>query len=183
MVHKGYFSPIIVVLILLGCVFISGCTDQNNETGFYTYENAQRGIIIEYPVTWTKYENPPQIPDVLVLFTSQSEEPTKIGSLMVSVLDLEDYMDMDWFKDAHIENLSKDFTDLNIIFNDSSTLADLQAYKLIFTFTQDVYTWRQLEIWTIKDNTLYLLVHQADQANHNEFTDIIEQMIDSFEIL
>jgi len=90
---------------------------------------------------------------------------------------------MDLFKDAHIENLSKDFTDLNIIFNDSSTLADLQAYKLIFTFTQDVYTWRQLEIWTIKDNTLYLLVHQVDQANHNEFTDIIEQMIDSFEIL
>ena len=182
MVHKINFNLIIVTAIMLGCIFISGCTNQNNESSFYTYENAQRGISIEYPVTWIKYENPPQIPDVLVLFTSQSEEPTKIGSLMVSVLDLEEYMDMDWFKDAHIENLSKDLTDFNIVFSNSSTLADLQAYKLIFTFTQDIYTWRQLEIWTIKDNTLYLLVHQVDQANYNEFADIIEQMIDSFEI-
>ena len=66
---------------------------------------------------------------------------------------------------------------------DSAILSDLSAYKIIFTFTQDSYTWRQLEIWTIKDNTLYLLVHQADQAYYDNFTDIIDQMIDSFEIL
>jgi hypothetical protein len=189
MVHKGYFSPIIVIIILLGCVFISGCIDQTSENGdsnepsFYTYENTEKGISIDYPATWTKYENPPQVEGVLVLFTSQSVEPTKIGSLMVSVLDLEGYMDMDWFKQAHIENLSILHTDFTIIYEDSAMLLGLPAYKIIFTFTQDLYTWRQLEIWTIKDDMLYLLVHQVDQANHNEFTDIIEQMIGSFEML
>jgi len=115
--------------------------------------------------------------------SAPNREPTKIGSLMVSVLDLDGYMDMDWFKQAHIENLSTLIPDFNIIYEDSAILSDLPAYKIIFTFTQDMYTWRQLEIWTIKDSTLYLLVYQVDQANHNEFTDIIDQMINSFEIL
>ena len=183
MVHKGYFSPIIVISIMLGCVFISGCTDQNNEKNepdFYTYENIEKGISIDYPATWNKYENP--ISDVLVLFSSPSEEPTKTGSLMISVL-TNDSMTMDWFKQAHIENLSTLIPDFNIVYEDSAILSDLPAYKIIFTFTQDLYTWRQLEIWTIKDSTLYLLVYQVDQANHNEFTDIIDQMINSFEIL
>jgi len=190
MVHKGYFSPIIVISILLGCVFISGCIDQTSENGdsnepdFYTYENTEKGINIDYPATWNKYENPPQVADVLVLFSSPSQEPTKTGNLMISVL-TNDSMTMDWFKQAHIENLSILLTDsdFNIIYEDSAILSGRPAYKIIFTFTQDMYTWRQLETWTIKDDTLYLLVHQADQANHNEFTDVIDQMISSFEIL
>ena len=190
MVHKGYFSPIIVISILLSCVFISGCINQTSENGdsnepdFYTYENTEKGINIDYPATWNKYENPPQVADVLVLFSSPSQEPTKTGNLMISVL-INDSMTMDWFKQAHIENLSILLTDsdFNIIYEDSAILAGRPAYKIIFTFTQDMYTWRQLETWTIKDDTLYLLVHQADQANHNEFTDVIDQMISSFEIL
>ena len=182
---------IVVIALVSVAVGLSGCTKQTpengdgNEPAFYTYENTEKGISIDYPATWTKYENPPHAEGVLVLFTSQSEEPTEIGSLMVSVLDLEDYMNMDWFKQAHIENLSIQpaYSDFIIIYEDSAILSYLPAYKIIFTFTQDLYTWRQLEIWTIKDDTLYLLVHQVDQANHNEFTDIIDQMINSFEIL
>ena len=180
---------IVGIIAILLSVGFSGCEEKssengdNNEPGFYTYENTEKGISIEYPDTWNKYENPQQAPDVLVLFTSQSEEPTKIGSLMISVLDLDGYLDMDWFKQAHIENLSILIPDFNIIYEDSATLSGLPAYKIIFTFTQDLYTWRQLEIWTIKDNILYLLIHQADQTYYDTFTDIIDQMIESFKIV
>jgi len=179
---------IVVIMLVLLAVGFSGCEEKssengnNNEPDFYTYENTEKGVSIEYPDTWNKYENPPQVPDVLALFSSPSAEPTKTGNLMISVLII-DSMTMDLFKQAHIENLSVLLTDLNIIYEDSATLSGLPAYKIIFTFTQDLYTWRQLEIWTIKDNTLYLLVHQSDQANHNEFTDIIDQMIESFKIV
>ena len=179
---------IIGIIVMLLSVGFSGCEEKssgngdNNEPGFYTYENTEKGISIEYPDTWNKYENPPQVPGVLALFSSPSDEPTKTGNLMISVI-VNDSMTMDWFKQAHIENLSILLTDLNIIYEDSATLSGLPAYKIIFTFTQDLYTWRQLEIWIIKDNTLYLLVHQADQANHNEFIDIIDQMIESFKIV
>jgi len=179
---------IVGIIAILLAVGFSGCEEKtsengdSNEPGFYTYENTEKGISIEYPDTWNKYENPQQVPDVLALFSSPSTEPTKTGNLMISVL-INDSLTMDWFKQAHIENLSIFHTDLTIIYEDSAMLSDLPAYKIIFTFTQEGYTWRQLEIWTIKDNTLYLLLHQADQANHNEFIDIIDQMIESFKIV
>jgi len=176
---------IIGIIAILLSVGFSGCEESsengdNDEPGFYTYENTEKGISIEYPDTWNKYENPLQ--DVLVLFSFPSAEPTKTGNLMISVLII-DPMTMDLFKQAHIENLSMLFTDFTIIYEDSAMLSDLPAYKIIFTFTHDLYTWRRLEIWTIKDNTLYLLIHQSDQANHNEFIDIINQMIESFKIV
>jgi len=181
---------IVGIIAILLSVGFSGCEEEssengdNNEPGFYTYENTEKGISIEYPDTWNKYENPQQVPGVLVLFSTPSAEPTKTGNLMISVLII-DPMTMDWFKQAHIENLSIQpaYSDFNIIYEDSAVLSGLPAYKIIFTFTQEGYTWRQLEIWTIKDNTLYLLIHQSDQANHNKFTDIIDQMIESFKIV
>jgi len=179
---------IVGMIVILLTVGFSGCQEKssenedNNEPGFYTYENTEKGISIEYPDTWNKYENLPQVPDVLVLFSSPSAEPTKTGSLMISVLII-DSMTMDLFKQAHIENLSILIPDFNIIYEDSAMLSGRPAYKIIFTFTQDMYTWRQLEVWTIKDNTLYLLIHQADQAYYDTFTDIIDQMIESFKIV
>ena len=60
-----------VVLIFVG---LGGCGEKssengdNNESSFFSYENTENGISIEYPTTWNKYDNPPEVPDVLVLF-------------------------------------------------------------------------------------------------------------------
>ncbi|MCJ7571233.1 MAG: hypothetical protein MUO82_05085 [Candidatus Thermoplasmatota archaeon] len=43
------------------------------------------------------------MPDVDVLFVSPSNEPTKTGNLMISVIDNVS-LTMDEFKEAHIEN-------------------------------------------------------------------------------
>jgi len=173
-------------MILL--VFLSGCGEKssenkdNNESSFYTYENIENGISIEYPATWNKYENPPQLPDITVLFSSSSNELTKTGSLMITVLDNVN-LSMDEFKAAHIENLSLLMPDFELIIEESIILSNLIGNKILFTFTSDKYTWRQLEVWTISESTLYLLVHQADQAYYENFTGDIEHMILSFKIL
>ena len=89
---------------------------------------------------------------------------------------------MDEFKEAHIENLSAILPDFELVFEKSITLSGLPGYEILFTFTNDIYTWKQLEAWTISENTLYLLVHQADQASYESFTADIEHMIASFSI-
>ena len=176
------------IILLILFVFLSGCGEKssenndNNISNFSIYENAEKGISIEYPSTWNKYENPPQVPDVTVLFSSISSEPTKTGSLMVTVLD-EVNLSMDEFKDAHIENSSLLLQDFELVAEESTILSDLPGYKIIFTFTSDLYTWRQLEVWTISENILYLLVHQADQAYYENFAEYVEHMLSSFEIL
>ncbi len=173
---------IVIVLVLL----VSGCqelseNENDDVSSFSTYANIEKGFSIEYPTTWSKYENPVQVPDVDVLFTSPSNEPTKTGSIMITVLDNVS-LTMDEFKGAHVENLSILISDFNIISEKATTLSDFLGYELIFTFTNDMYTWRQLEVWTISENTLYLLVHQADQAYYENFANDIEHMIGSFQI-
>lgn len=175
-----FLGSIIIVLVLL----LSGCqesTEDNNTSGFSAYENTEKGFSIEYPTTWNMYENPTQAPGVDTLFSSPSNEPTKTGNLMVSVMG-DVSMTMDEFKEAHIENLSVLLSDFSITSQNATTLSDLPGYELVFTFTSEGYTWRQLETWTISDNTLYLLVHQADQANYETFVDDIQHMINSFSI-
>lgn len=179
---------ILIGIIVLVFVFLSGCGEnssdnsENNEASFSTYENMEKGISIDYPSTWNKYENPPEVPDVTVLFSSASNEPTKTGSLMITVLD-EVNMSMDEFKEAHIENSSLLLQDFELITEESTALAGLSGYKIIFTFKSNLYTWRQLEVWTISDDTLYLLVHQADQAYYENFDGDIEHMVSSFKII
>lgn len=178
--------PVVGIIVIVLVLFVSGCqesseNENDDEPSFSTYENTEKGFSIEYPTTWNKYENPPEVPDVDVLFTSQSNEAIKTGSLMITVLD-NISLTMDEFKEAHIENLSVLIPDFNIVSEKVTTLSDLPGYELLFTFTNDMYTWRQLEVWTISENTLYLLVHQADQAYYENFANDIEHMIGSFQI-
>ena len=177
----------LVILVMMFVLFLSGCQESsenknNGLTNFSTYINMEKGFSIKYPSTWSKYENPDQMPDVDVLFVSPSNEPTKTGNLMISVIDNVS-LTMDEFKEAHIENQNILHSNFGIEFERNTTLSDLPGYEIGFIFTKDIYTMRQLEVWTINKNTLYLLAHQADQAYYENFTADIEYMIQSFDIL
>lgn len=179
---------VIGIVVLLICVGLSGCTEQtskNGETteesegGFFTYENTQYDVRIKYPDTWAKKED--YVANSIVTFFPDPNDAIK-GSFTVSVLELEESMDMEWFKQAHIENLSLLLTDINITYNASATLAGFPGHALIFTFRQGIYTFKQKEIWTIQSNKLYLLTYSVDQVKYSEYMDTVEQMINSFEI-
>jgi len=188
MINKGYLSSIILIAILIGCIFISGCTQQTpkkegekHEAGFYTYENPQYGISIKYPDTWHKQEE--LLPNTVVVFAIESGQ-LKIfnGSLSIAVADVGS-MSMEAFKDSHIENISLLYTDINISYVNSTTLAGSSAYKLICTYEQGVYTIKQMETWTIKNNRLYFLAYIIYEQYYDNYIDTIEQMINSFKII
>ncbi|MEA3420909.1 MAG: PsbP-related protein [Acidobacteriota bacterium] len=153
---------------------------RNLKGGFFTYENAQYGVRIKYPDNWTKNEN--YVANSIVTFFPDSNDTLK-GRFSVPVLELEESMDMEWFKQAHIENLSLILTDFNITYNASTTLAGFSGYTLIFTFRQGTYTLKQRKIWTIENNTLYLLTYSVDQNLYSDYVSVVEQMVNSFEIL
>ena len=191
---QKHIMSIITALFISGILLMSGCTEQTTDTGkdnneeepesgYYLYEDIQEGFNIEYPVTWMIREDLAEQNNLSVLFMSQSQEQTDIGSFMIIVEELEGYME--WFKEAHMENLSESpqMPGLTISDENTTTLAGIEAYTILFTFQYDTYTWKQQEIWTIENNTLYLLTFQSDQACYEEFTDIIDYMIASFEIL
>jgi len=187
--RENFRLLLVTAILLLACAAISGCMEQTSENGdtteeseggFFTYENVQYGVRIKYPDNWTKNEN--YVANSIVTFFPDPNDTLK-GSFSVSVLELEESMGMEWFKQAHIENLSLLLTDFNITYNASTTFAGFSGYTLIFTFRQGIYTFKQREIWAIENNMLYLLTYSVDQNFYPDYAGVVEQMVDSFEVL
>ena len=188
MVHKGYINLIVSTAIIIGCIFISGCLDQTSENGnnggdqeavFITYENTQSGISIKYLDTWVKLENPSS--DILVTFMPDEDDVLQ-GIFNISIFG-DGFLDMELFKETHIENLSQMFTDFNIIYEDVIELAGKESYRLLFTFRDGENMFERHELWTIDSDPHYLLTYQVDQTYYADYSDTVEQMIDSFEIV
>jgi len=187
MSNKVFLSSIFAILTLVGCIFIGGCTEQTSEngekdeSGYLTYENTQYNLKIKYPDNWMKQEN--YLPNTVVVF---SIEPGMMGvlncSLSITSADT-GALSIDQIKDSHIENLSIFYTNLNISYDNTTTLAGLPAYKLIFTYSQGTYIIKQMEVWTVKNNNLYFLTYISNEDNYENNLQTIEYMINSFEIL
>lgn len=184
LIRRGMYVVGIVVLLVLTC--LSGCMeqeaeDEDKEISFLTYENEEKGLSIEYPENWTKQEHPPQVPTVLVLFTSPYDEPYNASTLMIGVITNDSFSrGMEWFAQAHIENLTTLVDNFTLISNRTTTLSGRSAYRINFTFTQHALQWSQMETWTIKGNTLYQLIYQVQTSRYSLYSDLIGQMIESF---
>lgn len=188
MVHKGYINLIVFTAIIIGCIFISGCLDQTSENGnngedqeavFITYEDTLRGISIKYLDTWVKLENPSS--DILVTFMPDEDDVLQ-GIFNISIFG-DGFLDMELFRETHIENLGQMLTDFNIIYEDMIELADRESYRLLFTFRDGENTFEGQEIWTVDSDPHYLLTYQVDQTYYADYSDTVEQMVDSFEIV
>lgn len=182
MAYKGHIGLIVVVVIITGCIFISGCLDlmdgEDQETVFITYEN-NKYIVIKYPDTWARVENPSE--EVVVKFMPDENNVLK-GLFNVSIL-VGDFLDMDSFKKTHIDTLYKMFTDFNISYENSTTLAGREAYALLFTYSDSGHTFKRLDTWTVNNGRVFLLTYQVGITYYGEYINIVEKMIEYFEIL
>ena len=185
-IRRKYFNSMILLSILFLCIFITGCTNQTNNgeenvPGFSKYENTDYNFKINYPDTWTKYEN--YLPNSIVTFMAQSGGLGVLnGSLTVTVGD-SGSMSMDEIKNSHIENVSQIYTDFNLTSENSTTLSGFTAYKLIITYKQGIYSLKQMEIWTIVNTKLYFLTFIVLDENYDNYITTIDQMINSFQII
>jgi len=182
MVHKGYINLIVLTAIIIGCIFISGCLDLMNggdqTTAFITYENTKSGVVIKYPDAWAKLEYPSG--DVLVTFMPD-ENNVLMGAFNVSILK-GDLLDMESFKKRYMEPSYHMFKDIDISYENSTTLAGREAYTVLFTFSDSGHKFKCLETWTLEKGNVYLLTYQAELSYYNEYISIVEEMVNSFEI-
>jgi len=182
MVHKGHIGLIVLTAIIIGCIFISGCLDLMNggdqTTAFSTYEN-NKYIVIKYPDTWAKLEYPSG--DVLVTFMPD-ENNVLMGAFNVSFL-AGDSLDMESFKKKHIETLYNMFKDIDISYENSTTLAGRETYTVLFTFSDSGHKFKCLETWTLEKGNVYLLTYQVDITYYDEYISIVEKMVNNFVIL
>ncbi|MFH1563605.1 MAG: PsbP-related protein [Nitrospirota bacterium] len=185
---------LILVIAVIGTIFYTQKSTQPTETipsqssalettQFSTYNNPGDGIRIKYPKDWTKQE---KIMGMNVIFSSplESDSDTFQENVNVIVQDLSAQpMTLDEYTKLSLEQVKQIVTDASIPYSSATTLDGNSANRIIYTGRVGIYNIKWMQIYTIKDNTAYILTYTAETDKYNDFLDTAQEMINSFEII
>jgi len=150
---------------------------------FVTYENPVEGIRIKYPAGWAKNEE--QEPS-RISFYSPLESESDMFSEHVNILIDDRFtqpITLVEYEEIILDQLDYFFTDYRIVSTSKTTLANSPAHEMVYTATQEKSTAKILQIFTIKDNKVYVITFGAEPNRYSEYLDIAQEMINSFEII
>ena len=171
---------VIITTLLVSCSQ-KPATDQETGDGFLVYENRNHGIKINYPADWQKSEN---YPGVVVIFMSEkeSEEDILQDNLVITKQEFppEQKETLSNITKASIDYIKTFMTDSNITESKELTLAGSPAHKVVYTMRQGIYPFKIMQIWTIKDNKIYVLTYNAEPDTYDTYLPTIQAMVDSF---
>jgi hypothetical protein len=157
----------------------------SNVEKFETYENSKYGIKIDYPSNWLKTEPGSTIglgPYKQINVVTFSSPPKNDPVLMVIVANKTAGTLTD-FASEEINQHRIIYPDFNLLKLGNVNLDDNPGYNFIFNASDANGKFKAAQIWTIKDNKLFLLVNTVSEHLSPLTWPTIQRMIDSFEIV
>ena len=146
----------------------------NNNSTFKLYENPTYGIQIQYPSDWGRLDlsflqNSADIDFYPLSDTSLAKNvKLQVNNLPFHNMTLEEYT-----------NTQINPTEEILLESNTTTLADIPGYKIVFTNIAGLKT---MQVWTIKDDKAYIITYVAKEEDYENDLQIAQKMIDSFEI-
>ena len=137
----------------------------SNVENFETYENSKYGIKIEYPSNWVKTEPGSTIgidPYKQINVVTFSSPPNNDPVLMVIVANKTAGTLVD-FASGGINQHRIIYPDFNLLKLGNVNLGDNPGYNFTFSASDANGKLKAAQIWTIKDNKLYLLVNTVSE--------------------
>ena len=162
--------------------------NQSNTTNvekFETYQNSKYGIKIEYPANWLKTEPSSAIGNdryKQINVVTFSSPPNNDPVLMVIVANKTAGTLTD-FASGGINQHRIIYPDFNLLKLGNVKLGDNPGYNFIFNASDPNGKFTAAQIWTIKDNKLYLIVNTVSEHLYHLTWPTIQRMVDSFEIV
>jgi hypothetical protein len=175
----------------------------SNETNLLSYANPANGVQIQYPSDWKLVErsnNGYHMLNIIAEFLQPNQssyyDPNISASHNSLRLSVENYST---FEDAQTSDNS-DSQLLNIgnhrigsigiscpgfdikSYNRNATLAGNPAYQIDFDYSYLDNNKKATEIWTIKDDKVYIIDYVANEQVYDVALPAVQKMIDSFEI-
>ena len=148
---------------------------------YVTYENPIYKIKMQYPSYLTKQESSG---DVVFFLSSQNSTndafPANVNILVQNISDQP--MSLDDFTNQSIEQIKELVPDYAFTDSRKATLAKEDGYLLAYTGTQDLLKLKWMSVYTIKNNTLYLITYTAGVDKFSIYLSAVSKMLDSFEI-
>jgi hypothetical protein len=174
------------LLVLFGCtknqpISDVTTTDIQDTITWQTYEATSHEFTLQYPDTRTFEEN---VYGSLVMFLSPlGEGDTLKENVGIAKKELERSYSLDDYSTLHHQqNIIKIFPDYTEVSNETITINNIEAKKIIYTLTQGDTKLQQETIYIIKDKIVYIITYTALQSTFDEFAQTIDEMISTFEI-
>lgn len=198
--NKIYLLLLLVILIL-----IAGCNNdtqndiydnkavednevKNNDNGesddILVYTNEEYGIECTYFNHWELKQN---YLGTIVMFMSplENEEDEFRENVNIVVEDLsaqEMEIDLETYSEASIDVLKKTLPDVNVLSNESYSLNDLDANRITFIGTQDIYSIKFMQVHAIKEGKAYVITYSASEDKYDEYMVYMNQILEDFTI-
>ena len=152
--------------------------------GTTAYENSVLGVKMDYPQDWEKKE---EMQGSVVAFVSpragKDDQFAENVNLMTEILPAASSVTLEQYTEATLVNLKKVMKDQTTIDSGSATLAGLPAYEIVHTGTHEGFTYKTLQIWTLKNNKAYLFTYMAGMDGYDQYLKDAEGIFKSFEIV
>ncbi|BAZ10411.1 serine/threonine protein kinase [Calothrix sp. NIES-4071] len=144
----------------------------------YSYDNAEKGIKINYPQDWRRQDLQNGITGEWVSFlsTPQSPKDNFEDKLTISIKPfkgtLDDYKTL-------IEGNIQSTNNKSV---SQVTLANRRAYQLIYNIEDRDNNLKNLKVFTLQSGNAYVITYTAKNGDYDKFLPAAEAMINSFEI-
>jgi hypothetical protein len=104
-----------------------------------------------------------------------------VGNILQTVDDIPS--DLQTFGQGAIASHQALYPDFNLMSSGPTTLAGNPAYKFVFNASDQNRKFIGMQIWTIKDQRMYGLVHTIQAERYSDNLPTIQRMVDSFELI
>jgi serine/threonine-protein kinase len=155
--------------------------------GFLTYTDATYKIKLVYPKEWEK-----KVGELgtIVAFLSppESASDTFRENVNIAIEDISSRpMTLDEYTNLSLSQLDQFVQNANVLESGEDTLGGIRAHRLVYTGEMEsngkIYTLKWLQVYTIKNNKVYMFTYTSAEDSYSDYLDSVEQMIDSFEIM
>ncbi len=172
---------VVLIILVSGCTNLNSDMDDNSSAEFLTYKNIDYKIEMNYPSSWAVHENTNSI----VTFKSQQEDSSDrfLENLNLQISDLsENSKGVEEYTRISISQLSDQLRDFEIIESRETSLDNNEAFRITFLTTMDGTELKIMQVWTIKNDIVYILTFAAETNKFDKFAGDAEKIIQSFRI-
>jgi hypothetical protein len=178
---------------------LSQLPEQGNDSAtqsadFLTYDNATYGITIEYPSNWmvdtTDYPGDPltYIVGLFSPFESRIDSYAERLWIAQEQQSFSEDFDLAQYAEQIVSNYNSTLTNFSLDEIDTETARlgnnNSPAYRIVYTerLQPENIDLKTLEIGTVIEDKLYVVMYHAETAKYNQYLPIIEEMINSVEL-
>jgi archaellum component FlaF (FlaF/FlaG flagellin family) len=164
-------------------VIISSTIPASVGAVYIAYENPNYKIKMSYPSYLKKQE---EISGEVIFFLSPQNSSTDAfpANLDIIVQNISSTpLSLEEFTNLSVAQMREMVPDNNITDSRKATLAKEDAYLLSYTGTQGLLKLKWMSVYTIKNDTLYLITYTAGADKFSNYLPTVSKMLDSFEIM